>query len=839
MPTSILQKFSTHLRQSLKNSFKIALDLKHKQITPLHLLYGLIEEKGAIGSEILSKASLNKEKIISALVHGCQTEESTLKGMRPNFPELNEESQKILVKAAALAVENQHRYIGTEHLLVALVETKIPLLIDFLAEQKIDLPNLERTTLNVLQSTNRFPDLPLSPSQGGAGKETNQEAKTETIVKRKIKKMPALNFFATELTSAKSQKEMDPVIGRGDEINRLIQILCRRTKNNPVLLGDPGVGKTAIVEGLSQRIVNGAVPDPLQGKKIMRLDLGLLIAGTIYRGEFEARLKQLLDEVRENPEIILFIDELHTIVGAGSAAGTLDAANILKPALARGEVRCIGATTFEEYKKQIESDAALERRFQPVIVNEPSREETIAILKGIRDNYEKYHLIKISDKAILAAVDLSLRYRQDKFLPDKAIDLLDEAASAKKLTLKAGGLLRQLKNLQKEQQKIQQEKEEAVRAENFEQAVKVKEKEELLLQEIQRLEQKISQKRPRLQEILIAEDVAKIITLSTNIPTTELLEEDKKQLLNLENEMKKKIVGQDQAVAAVAQALRRARLGLAHPQRPLASFLLTGPSGVGKTWLAKVLAELIFKDHEAFIRLDMSEFSEGFQVSKLIGAPAGYVGYKEGNKFTDRVKARPYSVILFDEIDKAHPEAFNILLQILDEGHLSDAVGKKINFKNTVIIMTTNLGHEHFSPVKLGFQEGIATKEINGKQFESIKNSVLSELKDRFRPEFLNRLDSILVLRPLDRQDLEKIVDLQIADLNQRLEKKNLSLSLTPAARQFLAKKAQELDQGARAIAKVIQSEVEEPLTNWLLSQATIEKQVIPIQFAKGKIQIL
>ncbi|MBI5022734.1 MAG: ATP-dependent Clp protease ATP-binding subunit [Candidatus Magasanikbacteria bacterium] len=826
MSTSIFQKFSTHLQQTLKNGFKIAAELRHKEMNPLHLLYGLLIEKGAVGAEILFKIGLDKEKIVSFLIN-------IPKDNNAGLPEISNDAQKVISKAAIIAAENQHRYIGTEHLILAMVETKSALLEQFFATHKIDLNNLQQTAFNVIIGTNRFPEM---TALFGSPTKEKEEVKPGAVTKPRVRKNPALDFFSFDLTGTKAQKTLDPIIGRETEITRLIQILCRRLKNNPVLLGDPGVGKTAIVEGLAQKIMAGEVPDQLQGKKIRRLDLGLLIAGTIYRGEFENRLKQLLDEVKSDPDIILFIDELHTIVGAGSASGSMDAANLLKPALARGEIRCIGATTFEEFKKHIESDAALERRFQPIIVNEPTKEETVAILRGIKENYEKFHYLKITDEAIFAAVELAGRYRQDKFFPDKAIDLLDEAGSAKKLTVKSSGVLRQQKNLEKQLREAGEKKEKAVLEENFEKALQFKDEEDLIAQKIEDLKEKINKSDKRPKTILEAKDIAKIIALSTGIPAEEIIDEEKNKLLNLEEDIKKKIIGQDEAVKEVAQSLRRARMGLSHPGRPLASFLFTGPSGVGKTELTKVLAELIFKDRDAFIRLDMSEFSEGFQTSKLIGSPVGYVGYKEGNKFTDKIKHKPYSVILFDEIDKAHPEVFNILLQILDEGHLTDATGKKINFKNTIIVMTSNLGNEPFRNAGFGFQDGKPAVQIDAKKSASLKNSVLKTLSEHFRPEFLNRLDSILVFKPLLEKDLEKIVELKIAELNERLIKKNLALSISNDAAKILAKQAGEREEGARGIGKIIQKEVEEKLAEWLLQNQTKKKQAIKINAKKNAV---
>lgn len=832
MKADILQKFTTHLRQSLKNSFKVALELRHMEIAPAHLLYGLSNQRGSLAGEILGREGITKDKVVEIL--------TTLPkgGTGEELPFLSQEAQEVLERAAVASLDHGHRYIGTEHLLYSLSASKNVDLDRIFAHRPQFREKAKKHLNEVLNSVNNFPEIVSLMGQGSMQMGQAMHAQGQAV-KNRPRRNSVLEFFTYDLTSPNAYKKMDPIVGRDREIQRVIQILCRRHKNNPVLLGDPGVGKTAIVEGLSQRIVEGDVPDELQGKRILQLDLGLMIAGTIYRGEFEGRLKQLLDEVIQDPEIILFIDELHTIVGAGSASGTLDAANMLKPALARGQIHCIGATTYGEYKKSIESDAALERRFQAVIVDEPSREETIEILKGLRGNYEKYHYLTISDEAVVAAVDLSARYMPDKFFPDKAIDLLDEAASAKKLTAKTSRGLRELKKLQRELAGLDEQKQEAVLQEKFDEAVKIKNRESVLLEEIKKVEEKREKKLRRDKKETIGRvEVAKIVAQIVGLRPGELSDLEGGNIKNLAEKLETKIIGQDEAMEEMAKILRRAHMGLSDPRRPLASFLFVGPTGVGKTEAAKVLAEAIFPP-DSFVRVDMSEFGEAFNVSKLLGAPAGYVGYKEGNKFTDKIKHHPYSVVLFDEIDKAHPEVFNIFLQMLDEGHLTDASGRKINFKNTVIIMTTNLGQENFSNTKFGFSALPAGEAgLDKKEKESIKKSLLTDLKNRFRADVLNRLESILVFQPLGLNDLAGIVELKVTELNQRLKDKNIVLELSEPAKKFLAQESAKLDQGARAVYKVVQNQIEEPLSVVLLELGAEKNKKIKIELVKGEIKL-
>ncbi|MBI4090387.1 MAG: ATP-dependent Clp protease ATP-binding subunit, partial [Candidatus Kerfeldbacteria bacterium] len=678
VPPDIINKFTTHLKNTLQHAAALALELNNRFINPEHLLYGLAESKGGIAFEILNRAGFNINRLKSSIRERNDTTASRLSisDLRFSLP-----AKRALEKAVLIASQYEHKYVGTEHLLWGILEINDTTIEKVVMEHNLNPKETKQHLQLVLRSTSKFPDI------SGFFEGVRDSEPTVAPATRDRQKANALDFFATDLTNVTLQKKIDPVIGREREIERLIHILARRTKNNPVLIGDPGVGKTAIVEGLAKKIMKREVPDALLNKRILTLDLALVVAGTIYRGEFESRLKQIIDELKADPNIILFIDELHTIVGAGSASGSMDAANILKPALAKGTIRVIGATTLDEYKKHIEGDAALERRFQPIFVSEPSAEETVTILKGIRQNYEKYHRVSISDEALTAAVDLSERYIQDKFLPDKAIDLVDEAASKVKVEAKGTANGRKIRLLEDELQSVRAKKQQAVSHEDFDHALTLKTQEAMLETKLEKLRQREFRALPPNVGAIGQREVAEVVARITGVPLTDVVKVERDRLLNLEKLLKEKIVGQDEAIHAIADAIRRSRAGLANPNRPIGSFIFLGPSGVGKTETAKEIARRVFGDENALIRIDMSEFGESFNVSKLIGAPAGYVGYREGNKFTDQVKHRPYSVVLFDEIEKAHPDVFNILLQVLEDGHLTDATGKRVNFKNTIIVM--------------------------------------------------------------------------------------------------------------------------------------------------------
>lgn len=832
MAYSVLEKFTTHSKEVLRKSNKLAFDLKHQKIEPEHILYALSQEKGSIASEILAKFKIYPERIILLVEKNPSLERAAKK------PRLSALSKRAIQKAVLKANLNKHKYIGTEHLLAGLLETDSPKISELLKDLKVDRDALNRQIVATLKSTSKFPDL--TDALGVLKDKNMPEEETpeiQQVVMTKAKSTQ-LEFYATNITDPAVQKQIDPVIGREDEIERLIQILSRRTKNNPVLLGDPGVGKTAIVEGLAKKILQGEVPDILLNKKIYTLDLTLLVAGTSFRGEFENRLKNVLHEIKKNPNIILFIDELHNIVGAGSATGSMDAANILKPALARGEIRCIGATTLEDYKKHIESDPALERRFQPILVHQPSVEKTVEILKGIRENYQNYHQVEISDEAIVLATTLSNRYIQEKFLPDKAIDLIDEAASSLKIAKGSDGFLKKIKTLERKLFLVREKKQQAVIAEDFNLAILYKARENEIQEKILTLRKQRSKSKKNLIGKIGKEDIIKVTAKMTGLPLQELIASEKGRLLNLEKLLSKKIIGQDEALKTLAEFIRRSRTGIASSQRPMGSFIFLGPSGVGKTETAKVLAENFFGSVDSLIRIDMSEFSESFNISKLIGAPAGYVGYKETSKLTDEVRKKPYSVVLFDEIEKAHSEVFNLLLQVLEDGHLTDATGKRVHFKNCVIIMTSNLASE-----KLGQQAAVGFGARDEKErlaawqdFESLEKQVLKDLKERFKPEFLNRVDKIIVFKPLSLSSIIKIVQRQLEELNERLTEQGISLNIAAEALKFLAKISYQPEQGARAVRKTILELIENPIAEKILADIYKKGDEIKIRVEKNKL---
>ncbi len=805
----ILEKFTTHLRTTLERASDVAFEQRHVFLNPEHLLFGLLESRGGIASEILTKNGIEPETLKTFLIARNEPLSQEVPFSRDQL-KLSLPSKRAIEKGAHIAHEYRHKYIGTEHLLFGLLELNDPTIGRFLRESHIQEPGLRQHLTTVFKSTAKFPDLT-------GFFEAGQEDDDSNGAHDRSGKGSALEFFATDLTDPHLQEDIDPVIGRSSELERLIDILSRRTKNNPVLIGDPGVGKTAIVEGLAKKILRREVPDALRNKRIFNLDLSLLIAGTMYRGEFESRLRQVIDELKADPSIIVFIDELHTIVGTGSASGSMDAANILKPALAKGSIRCIGATTLDEYRKHIESDAALERRFQPILIEEPTPEEAVAILKGIRTNYERYHRIEITDDAIEAAVRFSTRYLQEKFLPDKAIDLIDEAASKQKVRRKKSPTAKRLEEIEEKLKAIEEEKLAAVRAEDYQRAVSARAEELSLRRRLLKVHELLKRESLTLDGSIHERDIADIIARMTGIPLNDLLKEERERLLNLEQLLKRSIVGQDDLIASIAGFIRRSRVGLSHPNRPIASFMFLGPSGVGKTETAKKIAEIVFEDPKALIRIDMSEYGESFQASKLIGAPAGYVGYKDETTLSDQVRRRPYAVILLDEIEKAHPDIFHLFLQVLDEGRLTDASGRTVNFKNTIIVMTSNIGVAELNRVaELGFSTDQGDQHFES-EYARIRDQVLRELEKEFRPEFLNRLDEILVFHPLTPSDVVKIVRLQIDELRTRLAEQRLSIELSPAAEKLIAKLGFRPEYGARAVRRVIQDSIENPLAGKLL----------------------
>ena len=711
-----------------------------------------------------------------------------------------------------------HNYIGTEHLLLGLIREGEGVAARVLENLGVDLNKVRSNVVKMLGESK-----PQAVSSGTSGASSSTGGKTKT---------PSLDEFGRDLTLAAQELRLDPVVGREKEIERVIQILARRTKNNPVLIGEPGVGKTAVAEGLAIRIVNAEVPDILDGKKVIQLDMGLLVAGTKYRGEFEERLKKIMDEIRQAGNIILVIDEMHTLIGAGAAEGAIDAANILKPALSRGEIQVIGATTLDEYRKYVEKDSALERRFQPVIIDEPTEEESIEIIKGLKPKYEEHHKLIISDEAIVAAVKLSNKYITDRFLPDKAIDVIDEASS--KVRLKVSNLSPEGKELEKELRSIIKEKEDAIRNQEFEKASQLRDDEADMKDKIREMAQKYREEHEANKPTVTAENVAEVIGTMTGIPVTKLTEGESERLLKLEQTLHERVIGQNDAVVAIAKAIRRARVGLKSPNRPIGSFIFCGPTGVGKTELAKALAEAVFGSEDNMIRVDMSEFMEKHSTAKLIGSPPGYVGYDDGGHLTELVRKKPYSVILFDEIEKAHPDVFNIMLQILDDGRLTDAKGRHVNFKNTIIIMTSNVGASMITTTsKLGF----STSDDESKdKYEKLKETVSEEMKKAFRPEFLNRIDETIVFAHLKQEEIRQIVDLMLKDLFKRLAERELSVEVTDEVKDHLAKNGYYEAYGARPLRRLIQRKIEDMLAEEILSGKYSAGDTIVIKLVDDKI---
>lgn len=725
------------------------------------------------------------------------------------FNRFTERARRVILLAREEAKRLDHDYLGTEHLLLGLIREGEGVAAQVLINLGADLEKVREEVIALLGEKVSF-------------KKTPQPSNT-----------PTLDRYGRDLTELARNGELDPVIGREKEIERVIQILSRRTKNNPVLIGEAGVGKTAIAEGIAQRIVAGTLPEPLLNKRLVTIELGSVVAGTKYRGEFEKRMERILNEIRKAKNIILFIDEIHTLVGAGAAEGAIDASNILKPALARGELQCIGATTLDEYRKYIERDEALERRFQIVMVNEPTVKETIEILKGLRDRYEAFHRVKITDEALEAAVKLSHRYIQGRYLPDKAIDVMDEAAA--RVRLQSSVRPSKLKSVEAELEQVRKEKEAAIRAQEFEKAAKLRDREKnlrrILMEERAQWEQEKGKKVE--EEVVTAKDVAYIVSSWTNIPIRDLTEEESRRLLRMEEAIHKRMVGQEEAIKAVCQAIRRAQAGVKNIKRPIGCFMFLGPTGVGKTELARSLAEFLFGDEDAMIRLDMSEYMEKFTVSRLTGAPPGYVGYEEGGELTEKVRRRPYSVILLDEIEKAHPDVFNILLQIMEDGRLSDNLGHVVDFRNTVLIMTSNIGVEQ---IKSGTSVGFRSDRENSMSYEEIKAHVLSELKRHFRPEFLNRLDEIIVFHPLSKEEIKQIVELMLEEEKKVLSEKDIKLEVTPKAKEMIAQEGYDPDFGARPLRRAIQRLIENPLAEEILLGKFKEGDTVVVSVKDGKI---
>ena len=807
----MFERFTDRARKVMALANQEAQRFNHEYIGTEHILLGLVKEGSGVGATVLKNLDVDIKKLrleVEKLVKSGP--DMVTMGKLPHTPR----AKKVIEFAIEEARSLNHNYVGTEHLLLGLLRETEGIAAQVMMNLGLRLEDVRQEVLNLL----------------GAGVDTNEPTGLDmkmggpaTMGGKPKSKTPALDSFGRDLTQLAIDGELDPVIGRKREIERLIQILCRRTKNNPVLLGEAGVGKTAIVEGLAQQIINKQVPEILKDKRIVVLDLAMMVAGTKYRGQFEERIKAVINEVRRAKSVILFIDELHTLVGAGGAEGAIDASNVLKPALARGEVQCIGATTLDEFRKHIEKDGALERRFQTIIVEPPSKEETVDILRGLQDRYEAHHRVKFTDEALFQAVELSTRYITGRCLPDKAIDVVDEAGA--RVRLKNMAPPPNLAELEKKIENLQREKDEAVRNADYERAASLRDEAQQMLNEKTQMQKNWYEENKETTGVVDPEIIAEVVSNMTGVPLTRLEKKETQRLLEFEAEIHKQVVSQDDAVAAIAKAVRRSRSGMKDPNRPMGCFIFLGPSGVGKTLLAQALAEFMFSDRNSLVRLDMSEFMEKHNVSRLVGAPPGYVGYEEGGQLTERIRRRPYSVLLLDEIEKAHPDVYNILLQIMDEGRLTDSFGRIIDFKNVVVIMTSNIGAELIKN-NSGFGFGKKTPEAN---YEKMRDMLHKEVERHFRPEFLNRVDDIIVFKPLSRENLRTIVDYELAKVFKRLTEHGLKLELTEGAKEFVIEKGYNPEFGARPLRRAIEHYIEDPLAEAVLRGEFKGKNVVRI----------
>ena len=805
-------KFTSRAQKAIEIANEIALELGHNYIGTEHILYGLAEEGSGVAAKVLKNENVNSEDILAKIeeVIGREEEIDEAIGFTPR-------TKRVLENSFLEAKKLGYNYIGTEHLLIGLLREGDSIAARILLDLNVNIPKLYNEIIKMINEE--------------GNEEGENSGKNKSHKKGSFNQTQTLNQFGQDLTKKAEEGKLDPVIGRSNEIERVIQILSRRTKNNPCLIGEPGVGKTAVVEGLAQKIVSGDVPEILKDKRLVTVDISSMVAGAKYRGDFEERIKKALNEVKKAGDVILFIDEIHTIVGAGAADGAIDAANILKPLLARGEIQLIGATTLEEYRKYIEKDSALERRFSPVTVNEPTAKDTIEILKGLRDKYEAHHNVKITDEAIDAAVNLSTRYINDRFLPDKAIDLIDEAAS--RARIKTYTEPESLKDLQNQIEETEKNKEEAVRSQKFEKAATLRDKEKELKEKYEKEEEKWKNKNTKSVTNITEENIAEVIASWTGIPAQKLTEDDNIKLKNLEENLHKRVIGQNEAVEAVAKAIKRGRVGLKDPKRPIGSFLFLGPTGVGKTELSKALAECLFGDENAMIRIDMSEYMEPHSVSKLIGSPPGYVGFDEGGQLTEKIRRKPYSVILFDEIEKAHPDVMNMLLQILEDGRLTDSQGRTVNFKNTVIIMTSNIGARLITDKKsFGFTNEKEEKDVQ-KEYEETKKEVMQLLKKELRPEFINRIDEIIVFHKLNDDEISKIIDIMLDDVIKRLKTQKYSIEIEKEVKDLIAKQGVDKSFGARPLRRTIQNLLEDTLAEEILD-GKLQKNKLAVVGAEG-----
>ena len=793
----MVYKFTKRAEKALEYAGDLAQGFGHNYIGTEHILYGLVKEGSGVASQVLNMQKITAENVVEEIEvligKGDKSQNRGEIGFTPR-------SKRVIENAFLEARKLGSEFIGTEHLLIGIMREGDSVAVRIMMDLNINPQKLYNEIVKVINE---------DENAGASEKQTKGKARGS------YNQTPTLNQYGTDLTKKATEGKLDPVIGRKDEIQRVIQILSRRTKNNPCLIGEPGVGKTAVAEGLAEKIIAEDVPEMLKNKRVVSLDIASMVAGAKYRGDFEERIKKCLEEVKKAGDVILFIDEVHTIVGAGSAEGAVDAANILKPLLARGEVQVIGATTLNEYRKYIEKDSALERRFSPVTVGEPTNEETIEILKGIRDRYEAHHNVKITDEAIKAAVELSTRYINDRFLPDKAIDLVDEAAS--RVKMRTYTQPDTLKKLEEEISAMNKEKDDAIKVQDFEKAAGLRDKINVEKEKLQKEKEKWESKNTKSITTLTEEDIAEVVASWTGVPVKKLTQTENEKLRNLEQTLHQRVIGQNEAVDAVAKAIRRGRVGLKDPNRPIGSFLFLGPTGVGKTELSKALAESLFGNEDAMIRIDMSEYMEGHSVSKLIGSPPGYVGFDEGGQLTEKIRRKPYSVILFDEIEKAHPDVMNMLLQILDDGRLTDAQGRTVNFKNTVIIMTSNIGARLITDkTTLGFSAK-DKKDESQKEYETIKKDVMGELKKQFRPEFINRIDEIIVFHKLNDEDIKQIIDIMLNQVTKRMEAKDIELEIDNSVKELIAKKGVDTNYGARPLKRAIQNILEDKIAEEIL----------------------
>ncbi len=817
----MFERFTERARKVMALANQEAQRFNHEYIGTEHVLLGLVKEGTGVGANVLKNLGVELHKVrmeVEKLVKAGP--DMVTMGKLPQTPR----AKKVIEYSIEEARNLNHNYVGTEHLLLGLLREHDGVAAQVLLNLGLKLEDVRDEVLNLLGAGMEPADGGLATAgTGGKGGAAQGSAK------RTKSKTPALDNFGRDLTALAREGSLDPVIGRLDEIERVIQVLCRRTKNNPVLLGEAGVGKTAIVEGLAQNIINKEVPDILHDRRIVALDLAMMVAGTKYRGQFEERIKAVMNEVRRAKNVMLFIDELHTLVGAGGAEGAIDAANVLKPSLSRGEIQCIGATTLDEYRKYIEKDSALERRFQTIVVNPPSHEQTVAILKGLRDRYEEHHRVKITDEALVSAAELSNRYITGRVQPDKAIDVIDEAGA--RIRLKNMTKPPDLASIEVQIDRLQTQKDEAVKNADYEQAAELRDQTEQLRAEKETMQKEWKDRGKESAGIVDEEVVAEVVSKMTGVPLTRLEKEEAQRLLELENELHKRVVSQNEAIVAISKSIRRARSGMKDPRRPMGSFIFAGPSGVGKTLLSKALAEFMFGDEESLIQIDMSEYMEKHNVSRLVGAPPGYVGYEEGGQLTERIRRRPYAVLLLDEIEKAHPDVFNMLLQVMEEGQLTDSFGRRVDFRNTILILTTNIGAEMIKSGG-GFGFGKSDEEAT---YEKTKDLLHKEIERHFRPEFINRLDDIIVFKSLCRDDLTTIVEYELRKVRQRLDEHGLELDLNDEAKEFLIDKGYNPDFGARPLRRAIEHHIEDPISEEILRGSYKDKAKIVVTVKTGE----